>query len=131
MLFLAVLLAMTDEGVRRLPVRWLFHLDPLTALGMALSSWTLTPGLLWALAIVGLTVLLLAFRIEAEAPFFGPRSTAVLQPNMTVCIDISLFGMPELHGARYETGYVITESGPQPLAPLAGTGPPAHTRAGR
>ena len=56
LLFLAVLLAMTDEGVRRLPVRWLFHLDPLTALGMALSSWTLTPGLLWALAIVGLTV---------------------------------------------------------------------------
>nr|MCU0510850.1 M24 family metallopeptidase [Anaerolineae bacterium] len=54
---------------------------------------------------------------EAEAPFFGPRSEAALQPNMTVCIDISLFGMPGLHGARYETGYVITEGGPQPLAP--------------
>lgn len=56
LLFLASFLAMTDEGVRRLPVRWLFHLDPLTALGMMLSSWTLTPALLWALAIVGLTV---------------------------------------------------------------------------
>jgi Xaa-Pro aminopeptidase len=54
---------------------------------------------------------------EAEGPFFGPRSEAVLQPNMTVCIDISLFGMPDLHGGRFETGYVITESGPQPLAP--------------
>ena len=40
-----------------------------------------------------------------------------LQPNMTVCIDVSLFGMPDLHGARFETGYVITEAGPQPLAP--------------
>ena len=54
---------------------------------------------------------------EAEAPFFGPRSKAVLQPDMTVCIDISLFGMPDLHGARFETGYVITGAGPQPLAP--------------
>jgi Xaa-Pro aminopeptidase len=54
---------------------------------------------------------------EAESPFFGPRSEAILQPNMTVCIDISLFGMPELHGARFETGYVIAEDGAHPLAP--------------
>jgi len=54
---------------------------------------------------------------EAEGPFFGPRSDVVLQPNMTVCVDISLFGMPDLHGARYETGFVITEAGAEPFAP--------------
>jgi Xaa-Pro aminopeptidase len=54
---------------------------------------------------------------EAEGPFFGPRSRDVLRPNMTVCIDISLFGMPDLHGARYETGFVIREDGPEPFAP--------------
>lgn len=54
---------------------------------------------------------------EAEGPFFGPRSNAVLQPRMTVCVDISLFGMPDLHGARFETGFVITERGAEPLAP--------------
>jgi Xaa-Pro aminopeptidase len=53
---------------------------------------------------------------EAEGPFFGPRSDAVLQPNMTVCVDISLFGMADVPGARFETGYVITEAGAQPLA---------------
>jgi Xaa-Pro aminopeptidase len=54
---------------------------------------------------------------EAEGPFFGPRSKDVLRPNMTVCIDISLFGMPDMHGARYETGFVIREDGPEPFAP--------------
>jgi Xaa-Pro aminopeptidase len=54
---------------------------------------------------------------EAEGPFFGPRSHDVVQPNMTVCIDISLFGMPDLHGARYETGFVIREDGPESFAP--------------
>jgi Xaa-Pro aminopeptidase len=54
---------------------------------------------------------------EAEGPFFGPRSQDVLRPNMTVCIDISLFGMPELHGARYETGFAIHEDGAEPFAP--------------
>lgn len=54
---------------------------------------------------------------EAEGPFFGPRSEDVLQPNMTVCIDISLFGMPDTYGARFETGFVITEEGAESLAP--------------
>jgi hypothetical protein len=36
---------------------------------------------------------------------------------MTVCIDVSLFGMPELHGARYETGFAIREDGAEPFAP--------------
>ena len=54
---------------------------------------------------------------EAEGPFFGPRSHVTLQPHMTVCIDVSLFGMPELHGARFESGFEITADGPVPFAP--------------
>ena len=33
-----------------------------------------------------------------------PRSHVTLTPHMTVCVDVSLFGMPELHGARFESG---------------------------
>lgn len=54
---------------------------------------------------------------EAEAPFFGPNSDDVLRPNMTVCVDVSFFGHPEFHGARIETGYLITDSGCEPLSP--------------
>ena len=36
---------------------------------------------------------------------------------MYVCIDVSLFGHPKLHGIRMETGYVITEKGAEPLSP--------------
>lgn len=54
---------------------------------------------------------------EAESPFFGPQSEDVLEPGMTVCIDISFFGHPEFHGARIETGYEITETGAEPLSP--------------
>lgn len=54
---------------------------------------------------------------EAESPFFGPHSDDVLQPGMTVCVDISFFGHPEFNGARIETGYVITETGARPLSP--------------
>ena len=54
---------------------------------------------------------------EAEGPFFGPRSHVTLTPGMTVCVDVSLFGMPELHGARFETGYAITPDGAEPFAP--------------
>jgi Xaa-Pro aminopeptidase len=53
---------------------------------------------------------------EAEAPFFGPRSHDVLQPGMTVCIDVSFFGHPQLNGMRIETGYEITEKGPVPMS---------------
>ncbi len=53
---------------------------------------------------------------EAEAPFFGPQSRDVLEPGMTVCVDVSFFGHPEFHGARIETGYEITESGAAPLS---------------
>ncbi|MBP8129239.1 MAG: aminopeptidase P family protein [Candidatus Hydrogenedentes bacterium] len=54
---------------------------------------------------------------EAEAPFFGPNSRDVLKPGMTVCIDVSFFGHPEWNGARIETGYEITDSGPVPFSP--------------
>ncbi len=53
---------------------------------------------------------------EAEAPFFGPNSRDELVPGMTVCIDVSLFGHPKVHGIRIETGYEITEKGCIPLS---------------
>lgn len=55
--------------------------------------------------------------MEAEAPFFGPNSNDVLQPGMTVCIDVSLFGHPILHGIRVETGFLITENGYEAFSP--------------
>lgn len=54
---------------------------------------------------------------EAESPFFGPHSDDVLNPGMTVCVDVSFFGHPEFHGVRIETGYEITDTGPVPLSP--------------
>lgn len=53
---------------------------------------------------------------EAESPFFGPNSEDVLEPGMTVCIDVSFFGHPEFNGARIETGYEITDAGPMPFS---------------
>jgi Xaa-Pro aminopeptidase len=53
---------------------------------------------------------------EAESPFFGPHSSDVLRPGMTVCVDVSFFGHPEFHGVRIETGYEITEGGAVPLS---------------
>jgi Xaa-Pro aminopeptidase len=53
---------------------------------------------------------------EAESPFFGPGSDDILEPGMTVCVDISFFGHPEWHGVRIETGYEITDSGALPLS---------------
>lgn len=55
--------------------------------------------------------------MEAEGPFYGPNSDDVLEPGMTVCIDVSFFGHPTFFGARIETGFVITESGCEPLCP--------------
>ena len=55
--------------------------------------------------------------MEAEAPFFGPNGDFELVPGMTVMVDISFFGHPELHGGRIETGYVITETGCRPMSP--------------
>jgi Xaa-Pro aminopeptidase len=55
--------------------------------------------------------------MEAEAPFFGPNGDFVLVPGMTVMVDISFFGHPDLYGGRIETGYVITETGCTPMSP--------------
>ena len=55
--------------------------------------------------------------MEAEAPFYGPNSDDVLVPGMTVMVDVSFFGHPKLHGARIETGYIITENGCKPMSP--------------
>ena len=54
---------------------------------------------------------------EAEAPFFGPHSDAILKPGMTVCVDVSFFGHPEFNAARIETGDEIAESGAEPMSP--------------
>jgi Xaa-Pro aminopeptidase len=54
---------------------------------------------------------------EAESPFFGPNSSDVLRPGMTVCVDVSFFGHPEFNGTRIETGYEITENGAVPMSP--------------
>ncbi len=54
---------------------------------------------------------------EAESPFFGPHSNDVLEPGMTVCVDVSFFGHPEFNGTRIETGYEITARGAVPLSP--------------
>ncbi|MDD3694546.1 MAG: Xaa-Pro peptidase family protein [Lentisphaeria bacterium] len=54
--------------------------------------------------------------LEAEAPFFGPNSDDRLEPGMAVCVDISFFGHPQLHGARIETGYRISENGAIPFS---------------
>lgn len=54
--------------------------------------------------------------MEAEAPFFGPNGDFVLVPGMTVMVDISFFNHPELYGGRIETGYVITETGCEPMS---------------
>ena len=55
--------------------------------------------------------------MEAESPFFGPNGDFVLVPGMTVMVDISFFGHPELHGGRIETGFIITENGSKPMSP--------------
>jgi Xaa-Pro aminopeptidase len=54
---------------------------------------------------------------EAESPFFGPGSDDVLEPGMTVCVDVSFFGHPEFNGTRIETGYEINADGAAPMSP--------------
>jgi Xaa-Pro aminopeptidase len=54
---------------------------------------------------------------ESEPPFFGPHSIDRLEPGMTVCVDVSLFGHPEFNGVRIESGYEISDRGPVPMSP--------------
>jgi Xaa-Pro aminopeptidase len=53
---------------------------------------------------------------EYERPFLGPNSDEVLEPNMTLCIDVSMFGHPAFHGSRVEAGFVLRETGAEPLS---------------
>ena len=55
--------------------------------------------------------------MEAEAPFFGPNSNDILQAGMTVCVDVSVFSVPEANGVRFESAFLITDKGPEPLSP--------------
>ncbi len=57
-LFVAFLGLATDEGVRRLPVGLLHHLDPLSAAAILAAAWLLPAALLLALVTVAATVLL-------------------------------------------------------------------------
>jgi len=54
--------------------------------------------------------------MEAEAPFYGPNSNDILREGMSVMVDVSFFGHPDLYGARIETGYIITENGCRPMS---------------
>jgi Xaa-Pro aminopeptidase len=54
---------------------------------------------------------------EADPPFFGPRSDDRLEENMIVAIDVSMFGHPQMPGARLETVYAITADGAEALSP--------------
>lgn len=48
--------------------------------------------------------------IEFEPPILSSKSEVVLQPNMVFSVDIPLF-LNDWGGMRYETGYLITETG--------------------
>lgn len=52
--------------------------------------------------------------IEFEPPIFGPGSSAVLKKNMVISIDIPMFNAP-WGGLRIENGYLITDTGAEPL----------------
>lgn len=52
--------------------------------------------------------------IEFEPPIFGPGNHDPLQTDMILSIDVPLFHAP-WGGLRYEDGYLITETGAEPL----------------
>ncbi len=52
---------------------------------------------------------------EAESPYPNERSEMIFNSNMTVNVDISLFGHPA-GSNRLEEGFIITEKGPQPFS---------------
>lgn len=52
--------------------------------------------------------------IEFEPPIFGPSSSAILEEDMVISIDIPLFNAP-WGGFRIENGYLITANGAEPL----------------
>jgi Xaa-Pro aminopeptidase len=52
--------------------------------------------------------------VEFEPPIFGPGNHDPLQANMVLSIDVPLFHAP-WGGLRFEDGYLITETGAEPL----------------
>ncbi len=54
---------------------------------------------------------------EFEKPFFGPGSDDLIQENQALCIDVAMFGHPQVPGIRAETGYWITAKGAEPFSP--------------
>jgi Xaa-Pro aminopeptidase len=52
--------------------------------------------------------------VEFEPPIFGPGNHDPLQADMVLSIDVPLFHAP-WGGLRYEDGYLITQTGAQPL----------------
>jgi Xaa-Pro aminopeptidase len=55
--------------------------------------------------------------VEFEPPIFGPSSRAPLEAGMVLSIDVPVFHSP-WGGLRIEHGYLVTETGVEPLAPL-------------
>jgi Xaa-Pro aminopeptidase len=55
--------------------------------------------------------------VEFEPPIFGPNNHDPLQAGMVLSVDVPLFHAP-WGGLRYEYGYLVTETGAEPLAPL-------------
>ena len=54
---------------------------------------------------------------EFEPPILGPSSTAKIQENMVISIDIPLYEA-DIHGFRTESGYLITAVGPEKLTSI-------------
>ncbi len=52
--------------------------------------------------------------IEFEPPIFGPSSSAAIEQDMVISVDIPIFNAP-WGGLRIEDGYLITATGAQPL----------------
>lgn len=59
---------------------------------------------------------------EYEIPFFGPNSNDMVQENMVLCIDLSLFNHPKFPGVRIETGWIVRKDGPESLSPFMESG---------
>jgi Xaa-Pro aminopeptidase len=55
--------------------------------------------------------------VEFEPPIFGPNNHDPLQAGMALSIDVPLFHAP-WGGLRYEYGYLVTETGAEPLAAI-------------
>ena len=55
--------------------------------------------------------------VEFELPIFGPSSRTPLEAGMVLSIDVPIFHAA-WGGLRIEHGYLVTEAGPEPLAPL-------------